>query len=170
MIEDSFKRIDDYCNAHEKSIPIRNNAYCYFALAYQKAIAEYEAHRASAAGAVAQTTILETLLTTENIEGYVAKSEKMLDDAERKLLRMVQKESTRFSFWSSVLASVTGSFFYSLLLLLIYWIIVQDISSPFDFAEPTKRLEPRGTDEPSTLEVKRENPQSTESRPEERSH
>lgn len=170
MIEDSFRKIDEYCTAHEKSTPIRNNAYCYFAIAYQKAIAEYEENSTTAAGAKTQTTILDTLLTDENIQGYVAKSEKMLEDAEKQLLRVVTSENAKFSFWASVFASVTGAFFYSILLLLVYWIVIQDISSPFDFADPAPRTEQDGADQPANaLESKPEGDSKLQSESEGRS-
>lgn len=128
MIE-PYKKVSEFCDRAGLSFQIRNHAFCLFVATLEKALRDHEAKNRSPARPKEVTDKQDALLTEDCIKGYVSRAEAIVDTAAIELRAPYEKAFNAKQFWISVGASVLAGFLYSLLLILIFWIAHDQITS-----------------------------------------
>lgn len=115
MIE-AFDLITKYCEKHNKGVMIRNHAVCIYLSALKEVSDTTENQTLSKIG-----VIKATLLKEQSIAGYISRAESILDEYNQALIEPY-KANDKGVFWVSVASSVVGSFLFSVIILLIFWL------------------------------------------------
>ena len=119
---DAFDKITEFCNARTKDVVIRNHAFCIYVNVLQKALANHN----NPTRQKTETTCV-ALLTDEAIEGYVSRAESLVDDMTQAIIEPYEKQRVIRYFWRGVASSVLGSFIFTLLLVLVFWLAREQI-------------------------------------------
>lgn len=119
---DAFDKITEFCNARTKDVVVRNHAFCIYVNVLQKALANHE----NPTRQKTETT-RTALLTDEAIEGYVSRAESLVDNMTQAIIEPYEKQRSIRDFWRGVASSVVGSFIFTVLLILVFWLAREQI-------------------------------------------
>jgi len=121
---DAYNAITQYCSRNGKHIAVRNHAYCLYLETLREAL---EAHGSQTPRVVENTEA--ALLTDQAIQGYVSRAESFTNNVIEAAIEPILKTNNRESFWKGVGSSMLGSFFFSLLLMIAFWLGKDQIES-----------------------------------------
>lgn len=116
-MDEGYKKITKYCHNHGVGLVLRNHAVCFYLQSYEQAVdglvntTPRNMQMASAA-----------LLTDQAIEGYVTRAREFHGAVVEEVVESLQRPDWWSSFRVGVASSVTGSFVFSLLLVLGFWL------------------------------------------------
>ena len=137
MSDSAFDIISKYCLDHGHDVPVRNHSFAIYTQKHKEAI---EHHKKTNQGRITpkiESALETTHLAEQELRGYVAEAERIIRAAEEDLLAPYQNKSVWSGFWISVLSSTLGSFFFVLLLFLLF-LLAEDQIRPMvhRFMEP----------------------------------
>jgi len=120
----AYEAITAYCSSHGKHLAVRNHADCLYLETLREALSSQERNTPS----VVENTE-SALLTEQAIQGYVARAESFTDGVINAALEPMLREKRHASFWDGVASSILGSFLFSILLLIVFWVGKDQIES-----------------------------------------
>lgn len=128
-----FDIISKFCLDQGKDFVVRNHA---FAIHTEKLKGALERHKKDHRGKITpeiEEALQKIHLNEEELREYVAEAERIIHAAEEKLLQPYQEQRrSRFAeFTYSFLASVLGTFFFTLLLFLLFLLAEDQIRPLF---------------------------------------
>ncbi|MBD8741362.1 hypothetical protein IFR41_17685 [Pseudomonas fluorescens] len=115
-----FEVITEHCQQNQKNTCVRDLAYSIYRQQFESLTKD------ATLDAVA---IQATLLSAGNLTAHVRSAEESLRTQFDEELKPIQAKATRDSFWFSVLTGVTGNIAYSILLIVIFIIAKDQLSS-----------------------------------------
>lgn len=118
----AFEIITEYCQTHEKNSCIRDLAFSIYQQQYESLINETNDKNSNDA-------IRKTLLSNGNLLAHVRTAEDMLIKQFEADLKPIQARAAKDVFWMSVVSGIVGNILYSLLLIIVFVIAKDQISS-----------------------------------------
>jgi len=118
-----FDVISDYCNAQDKNTVIRDLAYSIYRQQFESLSKDANGDQTSI------SAIQKTLLSQGNLVAHVRTAEDMLNRQFQSELKPIHSKAAKVSFWMSVGSGIVGNILYSLLLILIFVVAKDQLSS-----------------------------------------
>lgn len=118
-----FEVIAEYCQQQQKNTCIRDLAYSIYRQQYESLTKD---------GTTDQTSIdaiQKTLLSQGNLVAHVRSAEETLKKQFEEDIKPIQAKSTKDSFWFAVLTGVVGNIIYSLVLIVLFIVAKDQLSS-----------------------------------------
>lgn len=115
-----YQTLTSYCKMQGKSLSIRNHAFCSYVEAYSEAIARNPDNADVTSAA---------LLTAQAMEGYITRAEIFESELIEKAIKPIINKQSSESFIRSVMSSTIGSFVFSLLLVIVFFLAKDQIKS-----------------------------------------
>lgn len=135
MDSKSFQAVDDYCKDLRKAPIIAYLAHAYNEEQFRELV-EQKQKAGTALAAADIHIIVETLSAKRNIEANVRRAEQSLDDAIRQGMQPYLKNQETKAFWISVGGNVLASFIYSILLIVVFIVAKDQITSWLQSVQP----------------------------------
>lgn len=118
-----FEIIADYCQQQRKNTCVRDLAYSIYRQQFESLTKD------SASDQTSIDAIQKTLLSAGNLVAHVRSAEESLRQQFEEELEPLRAKSTRDSFWFAVMSGVIGNIIYSLLLIILFVIAKDQLSS-----------------------------------------
>lgn len=118
-----FEVMSEYCNDQDKNTVVRDLAYSIYRQQFESLSKDANGDQTSI------DAIQKTLLSQGNLVAHVRSAEDMLDRQFQNELKPIQSKSTKDSFWLSVGGGIVSNILYSLLLIIIFVIAKDQLSS-----------------------------------------
>lgn len=118
-----FEFISEYCNDQEKNTVVRDLAYSIYRQQFESLTKDANGDQTSI------SAIQKTLLSRGNLVAHVRTAEDMLDRQFQSELKPIHSKAAKDSFWLSVGSGVVSNILYSLLLIIIFVIAKDQLSS-----------------------------------------
>lgn len=121
--ETPFEVISEYCNSEDKNTVVRDLAYSIYRQQFEDLSKDANGDQTSI------DAIQKTLLSQGNLVAHVRTAEDMLSRQFQSELKPIQSKATKDSFWFSVGSGVVSNILYSLLLIIVFVIAKDQLSS-----------------------------------------
>lgn len=118
-----FEVIAEYCRQQQKNTCVRDLAYSIYRQQFESLTKD---------GTTDQTAIdaiQKTLLSTGNLVAHVRSAEETLRKQFEEELKPIRAKSTKDSFWFAVMTGIVGNIIYSLLLIILFVVAKDQLSS-----------------------------------------
>ena len=129
MINDIYEKFVEVCNRHHIKSFIREYAFGIYIQKVNIAIKEEQSSNDGNLSSEQKKNIFNALVNEQFILDYAKEAETNYHKQRELDFRPYFKENSGGSFWKSVFASVVGGFFYSVLLVIIFYIAQDQIGT-----------------------------------------
>ena len=114
---DEYNAITEYCENNDKHVVIRNHAFCLYLETLNEALNNLDKRTPQVL-----ENVSSALITRHAIQGYVSRAESFTDNITKATIEPLLKSRRSQDFWYGVASSVTGSFLFTLLLVIFFWL------------------------------------------------
>ena len=124
-----FQIIDTHCETNHKSTVVRNIAFGVYEQQLQELVADKTEENGQPPTDDELRTMKETLLSRNSLTSHVRLAEDMFAEQSKLHMKPLLKKHGSKEFWKGVGASIVANIIYSILLLVLFMVAQDQISS-----------------------------------------